>query len=205
MSTNLPWDARGEREILMLEQKAAETADPARAAPCYNAAGDLSQLGGDHVRAVRYFGLSIDRYLEAGLYSAANVVTRKLLELAPDTVRARCTLAWLAIGRGLLAASERELSDYVAAARKAGQEQLAIRHLRMMGEVVTDPDLRYFLADRLLELRDELGARAVAGLADEAAPPQQARTAEDRWERVLRAALAAPDDVRGMPTAPPGD
>lgn len=188
-------DERTERELRVLEAKAEESSDPARAAPCYNAAGDICHEGGRIDRAVRYYGMAIDAYLTAGMYVAGRVVSRKLIAFSPDAVRARCTLAWLSLGRGMVTTAKKELTDYVAAAGKAGQLDLAIRHLRLMSEVVTEPELLRFIGARLHELGDEPGSRAAQTLAESAPPGAPAPASEDRWERVLKAALAPPGDL----------
>jgi hypothetical protein len=194
-------DDRTERELQVLEAKAGESTDSARAAPCFNAAGDICRDAGDLQRAMRYYGQAIDSYLSAGLFVAARVVSKKLIQLAPHAVRARCTLAWLSLGRGLASTAKRELAEYVGAARAARQQDLAIRHLRMMGEVVWSQDLRRFIGAQLAELGDDLGSRAVLKLAE--TPEKVSGVGDDRWERVLQAALMAPDDLLGRPSLPP--
>jgi tetratricopeptide (TPR) repeat protein len=184
---------RLERELRELEQQ-ADRAHPGFDAPLFNRAGDLCLDAGLSDRALEYYGRGIDAYLRAGRYDAAAGVCRKLLRVAPNAVRARCTLAWLAIGKGHQGDARAEVEAYVAAARRARQEPIAIRQLRMMGEVVFDEELWRVLSEQLHALGETAGSTA-------ATPPAVApASAEDRealWARVLQAALMGPRELRG--------
>jgi hypothetical protein len=87
------------RELQSLERQARE-ASPGYETQFLNRAANLCQEAGHVDRALIYYGRAIDAYLESGRFSAAEVVCRKILKMAPATVRARCTLSWLAIGKG---------------------------------------------------------------------------------------------------------
>ncbi|HWV58975.1 MAG TPA: hypothetical protein VNZ57_16095 [Longimicrobiales bacterium] len=186
-----------ERDLRSLE-KQAMAAISGFEGPFYNKAGDLCVEAGLVERSLGYYGLAIDSYLMAGRWDSAAAVCRKLLRVSPSAVRAHCTLAWLSIGRGWVGDTQRSLDDYVAAARKAGRERIAIRHLRMMGEATADPDVLAALADHLDALGESDAAAAMADaiaigeeLDDTGEPPDP----ELRWQKVLRAALMRPDEL----------
>jgi tetratricopeptide (TPR) repeat protein len=174
-------------------QRMREEADhalPGFDARFHNRAGDLCVEYGQGTRALECYDRSIDAYLEAGRHNAAAAVVRKLLRIAPDAVRARCTLAWLSIGRDRLDDARREIDDYVDAATATGRGHLAGSHLRMMGRLSPDLAFREFVAERLRRVGDDEGART---LEDE--PLQHPPDPAERWSRVLDAARSgAPAD-----------
>lgn len=182
-----------EKQLASLEQQ-AETALPGFDAQHFNRAGDLCVEADDPSRALAYYGRAIDAYLRAGRYNAAGAVCRKLLRMSPNAVRARCTLAWLAIGKGLLTDATREVDEYVRIAAESGQTDLALAQIRLMAEATHDPDMRALLADHLRTLGDQEAAERATEM--EAVPDDQREEAEARWSRVLRAALMAPEDMR---------
>jgi hypothetical protein len=185
-----------ERQLRAIEREAGE-AHPGFDAPLFNRGGDLCLEANQRSRAMEYYGRAIDAYLRAGRFDAAGGVCRKLLRISPKAVRSHCTLAWLAIGKGLLGDAPREIAGYVDAARRARQEKLAAKQLRMMSEVAFDPEMRQLLADHLRELGDDGGAQAVVeGLADGVGVPPTAEDREELWAKVLRAALMGPDELK---------
>lgn len=187
-----PPSGRGlEKQLRALEQQ-AEIALPGFDAQFFNRAGDLCVEGQDRDRALGYYGRAIDAYLRAGRYNAAGAVCRKLLRISPGSVRARCTLAWLSIGKGLMGDAQWEVEEYVDAAVAAGQGDLAARQLRMMADATYDPELRALLADHLHKLGDDESASLIP------APDADAEREEPEalWSRVLRAALMGPEDLR---------
>lgn len=188
-----------ERELRALEKQALSAVSGFEG-PFYNKAGDLCVEAGWIERSLGYYGLAIDSYLMAGRWDSAAAVCRKLLRVSPNAVRARCTLAWLSIGRGWAGEALRHLAEYVAAARRAGRERLAIHHLRLMGEATADPEILAALADHLTDLGDPEAAAAMADaialgeeLDEEGVPPPP----EARWQQVLRAALMRPEELAG--------
>lgn len=186
-----------ERELRALEREAASAVSGFEA-QFYNKAGDRCLEAGLLDRALRYYGQAIDSYLAASRWDSAAAVCRKLLRVAPSAVRAHCTLAWLAIGRGWVGDARRSLADYVAAARRAGMERVAIEHLRMMARTTAEPDVLAALADHLTELGDEAGAAEIVdaiALGQPVGAGDDAHDPEVRWSKVLRAALMGPDEV----------
>lgn len=180
-----------EKRLRSLEQQ-ADVALPGFDAQFYNRAGDHCIDAGQGERARGYYGRAIDAYLRAGRYNAAGAVCRKILRIAPDTVRARCTLAWLAIGKGMIGEAQRELDRYVDAAARAGRRDLAIRQIRWMGRATQDAELRVVLADHLRELGDPAEADRLLG-----EEPGRDGPEDEVWSRVLRAALTEPGDSGG--------
>lgn len=183
-----------EKRLKSLEEQ-AETALPGFDAQFFNRAGDLCVEAQDRKRALAYYGRAIDAYLRAGRYNAASAVCRKLLRISPGAVRARCTLAWLSIGKGLLSDAQWEVDEYVQAAVDAGQTDLAVKQIRMMADATYNPDLRALLADHLHKLGDSEAAERVMDPANIDDEPRE--EAEALWSRVLRAALMGPEDLRG--------
>ncbi len=180
-----------EKRLQSLEQQ-ADIALPGFDGQFFNRAGDLCAESGDRPRALHYYGRAIDAYLRAGRYNAGGAVCRKVLRVSPGAVRARCTLAWLSIGKGLLGDARREIDEYVEAAVAAGEASLARRQLRLMAEASPDRGLRSVLADHLVKLGDPEEARRIAA----AEPEETVEEAEALWSRVVRAALMGPDDLR---------
>jgi len=163
-----------------------------------NRAGNLCFEAGDSARAVVYYGRAIDAYLESGRFNAAEVLCRKVLQISPNTVRARCTLTWLAIGKN---DPERvtELAAYVAAAERAGQQVLAIKQLSLMADAVSEIELRETIAKHLLHLEAPEKADEVFGLVFEARDRETPPSAPDEgklWSKLLRAALMAPKELQ---------
>lgn len=190
-----PEPRRGlEKQLRALEQQ-AEVALPGFDAQFFNRAGDLCVEGRDRDRALGYYGRAIDAYLRAGRYNAAGAVCRKLLRISPGAVRARCTLAWLSIGKGLLGDAQWEVDEYIDAAVAAGQGDLAARQLRMMADATYDHELRALLADHLTKLGDDETASLIR--SPEAADAEREEP-EALWSRVLRAALMGPEDLRSV-------
>lgn len=187
-----------EKELLSIERQVRE-ASPGYETQFLNRAGNLCVEAGQPRRALGYYGRAIDAYLESGRFSAAEVVCKKLLRLSPDAVRARCTLAWLAIGRGYRSGTDEEIAEYVKAAERAGTEHLAAKQLRMMAEATPTPELRERLGEHLLDLEDLDAAEAV--LAQVYAERNGLRpppvTDEGKlWSKLLRAALMGPDELK---------
>ena len=185
-----------EKRLQSLEQQ-AEMALPGFDAQFFNRAGDLCVDAGEDRRALGFYGRAIDAYLRAGRYNAAGAVCRKLLRISPGSVRARCTLAWLSIGKGLLGDAQREVDEYVEAAVATGAADLARRQVRMMAEATHNQELRVLLADHLHKLDDPDTAERILATDPEPDEEEPREEAEALWSRVLRAALMGPEDLRG--------
>ncbi len=191
-------DAVLERQLQELEHQAHE-AVTGFGAQFLNKAGDLCIDAGKPDRGLGYLGRAIDMYLHAGRWDAAGAVCRKLLRVSPYAVRAHCTLAWLAIGKGHGGDARQEIRDYVQAAESAGPAEVSMcrKQLVRMADAVFDPDVLEVLAEELWQLGDHEGGRAV-GLrmksvmeGEETSPHHRERT----WSTVLRAALMGPREL----------
>lgn len=148
-----------------MEARAAQSAQPDERARILNLAGDLCFDGGQRERALQYYDRSIDTYLSAGLYAAAVAVCQKVVRLTPEVIRARCTLAWMAIARGMLDEARERIRDYAEAATRMSDARLAWGHLRMMAEVCESQEVLETVAEALLRLGDVRGADRVYGAA----------------------------------------
>lgn len=185
-----------ERELRALEAEAG-AAPTGSGGKFLNRAGDLCAQAGQRARALSYYGRAIDSYLEGGRFDAAGGVCRKLLRISPDAVRARCTLAWLAIGKGLAGDATREMTQYVRAASQAGQGKIARKQLHLMAQATPGPALHRLIAELLLELGDETGAERLLQAAGDGEGEEETLPADQEvhWARVLRAALMGPDEL----------
>ncbi len=186
------------RELAALEEQ-ARTASPGYETQFLNRAGNLCVESGQPERALAYYGRAIDAYLESGRFSAAEVLCRKVLQIAPNAVRARCTLAWLALGKGFAENTRAEIAAYAEAAEREGQQALASKQLMMMAQAATDVGLRRVLAGHLLQLGAEAEADHILGLVFEEENGLRPPTPPDEgklWARLLRAALMGPQELR---------
>ena len=180
--------AQLKRNLTSLERQ-ARTA-PADSKPrLYNRLGDLCVRAGETERALRYYGRGIDAYLSIGHFDPAAALCRKIIQIAPGVVRARCTLAFLSLGKGMAGDATDQISEYVAAAKHRGQESLAITRLRMMARATDDYNVRLFIAEQLLKLGDARGSNEIAGAVQmEGVKLRSFPHAEqrERWAELLR-------------------
>jgi tetratricopeptide (TPR) repeat protein len=191
---------RLERDLEALEQQAA-TASPGYETQYLTRAANLCVEAGQPERALGYFGRAIDAFLDSGRFGAAEVTCRKVLAIAPDTVRARSTLACIAIGRGYGAETLAEIGAYVEAAQRAGREALAVKQLVMMAEAAVEPELRERLAEHLLDLGEAAEADRILGAVHaERNGLREPRPSDGGtlWRKVLRAALIGPEELKSQ-------
>src|SRR5262245_6727183 len=85
-----------------MEQRAKQAEYPDQRARILNLAGELCFDAGERERALGFYGRAIDIHVAHNEYSAAVAICQKIVRLTPEVVRARCTLAWMAIARGLI-------------------------------------------------------------------------------------------------------
>jgi tetratricopeptide (TPR) repeat protein len=170
-----------------MERRADNSLFPTERARILNLAGDLCFDAGQRERALVYYDQAIDIYLALGMYASVAAVCQKLVRLSPSVVRARCTLAWMAIARGQAREARERIADYASAAVPQTDHRLARGHLRMMAEVADSPEVLEAVAEALEMLGDDRGAeRAYAaatggGLSGRKLPEEPDR----RWEVVL--------------------
>lgn len=188
-------DRKLEKELKDLERRAERARVPGADAPFYNAAGDLCIQAGHTELALEYYGHAVDAYLNAERWESAAAMCRKILRTAPNAVRARCTLAWLAIGKGFDADATAQVVDYVNAAWKAGCEEMAARQLLRMGELCPSSRLRQAVAEQLLAIGADRAADHLFGTVyrDRQAVAQRADDAS--WALIRRAALLGPREL----------
>ncbi len=148
-----------------MERRAERALLPDERARILNLAGDLCFDAGARERALTYYDVAINTYLSVGLYAAAVAVCQKIVRLTPEVIRARCTLAWLAIARGMLSEARDRIHEYADAATRLHDSRLAWGHLRMMAEVCESQEVLQSVADALLQLGDVRGADRVYGAA----------------------------------------
>lgn len=187
-------------ESLKALEERAQGASPAYQGQHFNRAGDLCLEAGDVGKALRYWGEAIDAYLGGARPEAAAAVCRKAIRHAPNVVRARRTLALLAIGQGHMEEALEQLEEYVRSAVAANQTELAVKQLRLMGEATWSGRFRHRVALLLTELGDVEAARHVARpLPEVEKGPEEGpipAEAHDRWATILRVALMPPAEVR---------
>jgi hypothetical protein len=192
-----------ERDLQALEAQ-AKRASPGYETQFLNRAANLCVEAGQPARALGYFGRAIDAYLESGRFSAAEVLCKRVLTIAPDAVRARCTLAWLSIGKGYRSGlgPVREIGEYVRAAKQAGKEGLAVKQLVMMAEAAPSPELRELLAEHLMELGEDAEADRLFGDVFAQRNGLRPPPVEDEgklWANLLRAALMSLQELSEQP------
>lgn len=178
-----------------LERKAETAHGPGGAATYLNQAGDLCLVSGRLADALGYYGKAIDTHVQADRFDAAGAVCRKVLRTSPAVIRARCTLAWLALGSGHEADAREEAQRYLRAAERAGREMVALLQVRRMATIAESEDLRLFLGEVLLDLGDESTADHLFGTVfreRNALERPIAVDPEERWGTARRAALQGP-------------
>ena len=176
-----------ERVLANMELRALRVAYPDERARIFNLAGDLCFDAGIRERSLAYYGRAIDVYLDSDLVDAAVAVCCKIVRLTPEVVRARCTLAWLALGRGLFEEAKQRIADYANAASTAGQERFAAKHLRLMTDMSENQEILESLAEALLDLGDDTGADRAFGaaLGHPTPSPDVPQDSEERWALVV--------------------
>jgi tetratricopeptide (TPR) repeat protein len=170
-----------------MERRAENSLFPTERARILNLAGDLCFDAGDRERALIYYDQAIDIYLALGMYASVAAVCKKLVRLSPNIVRARCTLAWVAIARGQAREARERIADYASAAVPQKDQRLARGHLRMMAEVADLPEVLQAVADALSMLGDARGAERAheAATGRDLAARKLPAEPDRRWEVVL--------------------
>lgn len=176
-----------------MERRAQNALLPDERARIINLAGDLCFDAGSREQALAYYDRAIDTYLSVGLYASAVAVCQKIVRLTPEVIRARCTLAWLAIARGMLNEARDRIQEYADAAGRLQDSRLAWGHLRMMAEVCESQEVLQSVADALLQLGDVRGADKVYGAAfgGELSMRKLPVDPQSRWGVVLERIMTA--------------
>lgn len=152
-----------------LSDQLREDLSPEQRARLMNIAGDLCFEAGQRERALLYFDACIDLYLSASRFAASAAICEKLVRLNPEVVRARCTLAWLAIARGLDDEARRRIEEYGEAALRLERPRVAQRQLHAMAEEVDNEEVLEAIAHALLKLGDAVSADRVFGMTHDPA------------------------------------
>lgn len=169
-----------------MERRADSSLFPTERARILNLAGDLCFDAGQRERALIYYDQAIDIYLALGMYASVAAVCQKLVRLSPSVVRARCTLAWMAIARGQEREARERIQEYANAALPQEDHSLARGHLRMMAEVSDSADVLHAVGDALRILGDSRGAeRAYAAAMGGPIGRKLPEEPERRWEVVI--------------------
>ena len=129
-----------------------------------------------------------------GRYDEAAALCREILRISPSSVRPRCTLAWICIGRGRLDQAQSEITAYMNAAALSGDLPRAAAQLRLMSGATAASDLRRFIAEQLARAGYAADAqRIMRDLLGEVGRETPLSDDEQRriWQRVLDAALRA--------------
>lgn len=170
------------RHLEYLEDKAAR-ASYGMDAYIFNEAGDLCVAVDREFEARRYFGRAIDGFLDSGRFDVAHAIARKILRLYPEVVRARCTLAWISIGKGIRPVMAKSLRDYASAARELGMERPLVRELGWMADIVSDKDMLLEMGEWLLDSGASAEADRVFGRAFWA--PDTSPVADSPWAYIV--------------------
>ena len=167
--------------LKVLEREAEQARLGFRGAPL-NRASDLCMQAKESERALEYYGGAIDAYLHDGHPEVARGVAQKLIRVHPGAVRTYCTLTWLDLGLGYVADARTHVDGYVAAARRAGHENLAVPQVKEMARTMTDLGFREAAATALHDLGDHA---ARAGASGQFSDRPGARYPGRRGERAL--------------------
>ena len=136
-SSNRKGGANLEQQLAALEAEAEEAPLGFQGRPL-NRAGDVCLQAGDRDRALRYYGMAIDAFLDDSQPEAARGVANKIIRVHPDAVRTLCTLTWLDLASRHMASAVEDLRLYTEAARKAGREDMSVPHVLRMARLVKD-------------------------------------------------------------------
>lgn len=151
-------------------------------------AGDLCAAMGERRRALAWYGRAVNLHLELGEAPRASALCHTILSIQPEAVRARCTLAWLALAGGRTVEARRLVDEYASAAGRAGQNAMASQQLAWMHEAAADTLLRRDIVRAVRVLGDDTRAATLSSVPPHTAPLDH----EDLWSRVLRGTLAPP-------------
>lgn len=163
--------------------------EPESRARLMNRAGDLCEAQGHRERALLYYDAAIDLYLSAGRFAASASICSKLVHLSPEVVRARCTLAWLAIARGLDDEASRLIRDYADAAMRLERPTVAQRQLRAMAAETDSVLVHESIGRALVRLGDTAGAEHVVALTRRGGGSPRVQGAPEDRERAIIARL----------------
>ena len=160
-------------------EESAKDASLMQRGSLFNRAGDLCLKSGDRVRALNYMGRAIDVFLEDEQPVLARGVATKIIRVHPQAVRTLCTLTWLDLASRQFTAAKDHLQEYVVAAERINQHELAGDQILKMAGTVPEKDFLSAAADALETLGfSETAAQVrdwatVGGSADAASDPEK--------------------------------
>jgi hypothetical protein len=184
-----------QRELDAIERRLAGTS-PRNQSVLLKHAGDLCASMGERRRALGWYGRAVNLHLELGEASRAAALCHTILSIQPEAVRARCTLAWLAMAGGRTMEARQLVGEYAAAARAAGQDAMAAQQLTWMFEAADDGFLRHDIVRALRTLGDDARSATLPSESRPTGPLDH----DELWARVLRGTVAPPPT--GVGTAP---
>jgi tetratricopeptide (TPR) repeat protein len=176
-----------EEALQELTERMRGELSPEQRARLMSVAGDLCFDAGYRERALLYYDACIDLYLSAGRFAASASICDKLIRISPEVIRARCTLAWLAIARGLDDEARRRVEEYGEASLRLERPTVAQRHLRAMAEEVDSEEVLEAIAHALLKLGDSVSADRVFGMihSPAARPRRRYASATERDRAII--------------------
>lgn len=160
-------------------ESSAEDASLMKQGSLFNRAGDLCLKAGDRVRALHYLGRAIDAFLEDEQPVLARGVATKIIRVHPEAVRTLCTLTWLDLASRQFTAAKSHLLEYLEAAERIDQRELAGDQILKMAGTVPEKDFLTAAADALETLGFSETANqvrdwaTVGGSADAASDPEK--------------------------------
>jgi tetratricopeptide (TPR) repeat protein len=186
-------DVRSSRELEELEEQ-AKTASLSFRPQYLVRAAQIAVAMDRHDQALDLYGKAINGYIEAGRSRAAEALCRKVVTDYPRVVRARRTLALLALGRGDFDAAEGLMAQYAAAAREKGDLDILRASLRTMAAVGEAGPVLDQAARELRALGDEKGAELVLRYVA-AGDTGSGDPASGRWSHAIQVALLGPAEL----------
>lgn len=155
-----------EETLRALTEQMRGDISPEQRARLMSQAGDMCYEAGQRERALLWFDACIDLYLSLGRFAASAAICDKLVRLNPQVIRARCTLAWLAIARGLDDEATRRVEEYGLASLRLERPTVAQRQLRAMAEETDSESVLEAIGHALLRLGDAVSADRVFAMVE---------------------------------------
>ena len=151
-------------------------------------AAEIAREAGQRYEALGFYGRAIDACLRAGLTRKAEALCKHVIEMEPEVIRSRYTLAAIAVARNDVKGARKRLTDYMDAVGSSKAEHMAVPPLLELAGSTANPAMRDLVAGALRragrpDLADavEHGTGATAGRSD--------------WSRAVGAALKGPGDL----------
>jgi len=187
-------DSRGganlEKQLAELEAEAKEAPLGFQGRPL-NRAGDVCLQAGDRDRALRYYGMAIDAFLDDSQPEAARGVANKIIRVHPDAVRTLCTLTWLDLASRHMASAVEDLRLYTEAAKKAGREDMTIPQVLQMASLVKDGTFLEAAEAALEQLGAEDDSERVADWRESGGSDEALEDGDEMLDACFKAAVGS--------------